>query len=107
MTGIKSDKIILKNEIFDGYVYFENGLIKSVTKDPVECEMLYDMTGKYVSPGFIDIHTHGGGGHAFADSSADEVVRGCDFHLKHGTTSILPTVSASAYLPCAESYFKR
>lgn len=97
MIGIKSDKIILKNGVFDGYVYFEDSLIKSITTDQIECETLYDMTGKYVSPGFIDIHTHGGGGHAFADSSADEVARGCDFHLKHGTTSILPTISASAY----------
>ena len=97
MIGIKSDKIIIKDKIFDGYVYFEDGIIKNVCKEPIECEKLYDMTGKYVSPGFIDIHTHGGGGFAFADSSVDEVVKGCDFHLKHGTTSIIPTISASAY----------
>ena len=97
MIGIRSDKILLKDKIFDGYLFFEDRVIKKISKEPIECEKLYDLTGKYVSPGFIDIHTHGGGGNAFADSSIDEVISGCDFHLMHGTTSILPTVSASKY----------
>lgn len=95
--AIKSDKIILQDGIFDGYIGMANGIIAKVSSEPIEADELYDLTGKYVSPGFIDIHTHGGGGFAFADSSADEVISGCDFHLRHGTTSILPTVSASAY----------
>lgn len=41
------------------------------------------LTG-YVTPGFVDIHCHGGGGF---DSSVDP--RGAEFHLKHGTTTIL------------------
>ena len=94
---IKSDKIILEDKIFEGYIAIENGLISRISKEPIEGDCEYDFTGKYVSPGFIDIHTHGGGGFAFADSSVEEVIAGCDFHLKHGTTSILPTVSASAY----------
>ena len=96
-TVIKSDKMILPDGIFNGYVLLEDGLIGKISKEPINGEELYDLTGKYVSPGFIDIHTHGGGGFSFADSSAEEVIAGCDFHLTHGTTSILPTVSASAY----------
>lgn len=95
--AIKSDKIILSDGIFDGYIGIDGGTIAKVSVEPIEADVLYDLTGQYVSPGFIDIHTHGGGGFAFADSDADEVVAGCDFHLSHGTTSILPTVSASAY----------
>jgi len=47
-----------------------------------------------VSPGFIDIHTHGGGGFSF-DGTSEEIVSAADFHLEHGTTSIFPTVSAA------------
>ena len=96
-VAIKSDKIILKNGIIDGYIAFKDGVISRISKSEIACDKLYDLTGKYVSPGFIDIHTHGGGGFAFADSNAEEVIAGCDFHMKRGTTSILPTVSASAY----------
>ncbi len=102
MKRIRSDKIILPNEIFDGYVYFEGSTILDVTaKELPVCEE-YDMRGCYVSPGFIDIHTHGGGGNRF-EGSVDEIVGGCNFHLSRGTTSICPTVSAAVFGSMAES----
>lgn len=94
MKRIKSDKIILKDNIFSGYVYFDGDKIFDVTDAEFPYDTEYDFTGKYVSPGFIDIHTHGGGGFSF-DGTVDDVVAAADFHLKHGTTSIFPTVSAA------------
>ncbi|MBE5733856.1 MAG: N-acetylglucosamine-6-phosphate deacetylase [Clostridiales bacterium] len=93
MLKIKSDKIIVNQTLFDGYVYVENGKIKKVSEQDFEAENVYDFTGKYLSAGFIDMHTHGAGGYAFMNSSVEDVVNGCDFHLQHGTTTILPTVS--------------
>ena len=91
---IKCDKIILKDEIISGYVYLENGAITEVSSEEKPAEVCYDFTGKYLSPAFIDTHTHGSGGFAFADSSPEEVIAGCDFHLAHGTVSVAPTISA-------------
>ena len=102
MERIKSDKIIQRDGIFSGYVYFENGKITEVTASDYPVSAEYDMTGYYVSPGFIDIHTHGGGGYRF-EGSVDEIVNGCNFHLKHGTTAICPTVSAAPFASMAES----
>ena len=102
MKRIKSDKIILDNCFFDGYIYFENGKIVDVTEKDLPVSEEYDMTGLYVSAGFIDIHTHGGGGYAF-EGSVDDIVSGCAFHLKHGTTSICPTISASTFDSMATS----
>ena len=102
MKRIKSDKIILEDRILDGYVYFENGVITDVTTEERPADEVYDMTGCYVSPGFIDIHTHGGGGYRF-EGSTEEIVNGCNFHLHHGTTSICPTVSAAPFAAMAES----
>ena len=96
MKRIKSDKIILQDRLFDGYVYFENGTITDVTDKPYPVQEEYDATGYYVSPGFIDIHTHGGGGWRF-EGSTDEIVNACNFHLAHGTTSICPTISAAPF----------
>ena len=96
MKRIKSDKIVTKNGLFDGYVYFEDGKIAAVTADTLPFEEEYDMTGKYVAPGFIDLHTHGGAGHEFFNTAAD-MVAACNFHLSHGTTSICPTISAAPF----------
>ena len=102
MKRIKSDKIILEDRILNGYVYFEDGIITDVTAEERPADEVFDMTGYYVSPGFIDIHTHGGGGYRF-EGSTEEIVHGCNFHLKHGTTSICPTVSAAPFASMAES----
>ena len=102
MKRIKSDKIILEDRIFDGYVYFEDGVITNVTAEERPADQVFDMTGYYVSPGFIDIHTHGGGGYRF-EGSTEEIVSGCNFHLHHGTTAICPTVSAAPFASMAES----
>lgn len=102
MNRIKSDRIIVGEVLFDGYVYFENGRICEVTDKELPYETEYDRTGFYVSPGFIDIHTHGGAGNEFF-GSAEEVVNGCNFHLEHGTTSICPTVSAAPFEMMRES----
>ena len=102
MKRIKSDKIILEDRILNGYVYFEDGIITDVTAEERPADKVYDVTGCYVSPGFIDIHTHGGGGYRF-EGSTEEIVNGCNFHLKHGTTSICPTVSAAPFASMAGS----
>ena len=97
MMKIKSDKIIVGETLFDGYMYALNGKIIEISKTDKPCEGSYDFTGKYVSAGFIDMHTHGAGGYAFMNSSAEDVIAGCDYHLAHGTTSIVPTISAGAF----------
>ena len=102
MKRIKSDQIILEDRLFDGYVYVESGIITDVTTEERPANEVFDMTGYYVSPGFIDIHTHGGGGYRF-EGSTEEIVHGCNFHLKHGTTAICPTVSAAPFASMAES----
>lgn len=105
MFRIKSDKIILNEELFSGYIYFENNKITEVTKKELPFDKEYDKSGLYVSAGFIDIHTHGGNGHEFF-GSAEDIVEGCNFHLTHGTTSICPTISASPFEIMSKSVFE-
>ena len=97
MIRIKSDKIIINEGLYDGYLYIDGGKIVKVSEQCEQAEECYDFTGKYVSAGFIDVHTHGAGGHAFINSDVDAVIKGCDFHLAHGTTSIVPTISAGEF----------
>lgn len=96
MKRIKSNRIICKGSIVSGYVYFENGRIVDITEKELPFTEEYNAENLYVSPGFIDIHTHGGGGFAF-EGSVEDIVNGCNFHLTHGTTSICPTISAAHF----------
>jgi N-acetylglucosamine-6-phosphate deacetylase len=94
--ALKSNLIVLPNGIFDGYIIIENGKIAEITESAPDCEVT-DLSDNYVMAGFIDIHTHGGGGFSFTESSPDEIVDGCVFHMTHGTTTIVPTVTTGAF----------
>lgn len=48
------------------------------------CDVV-DGAGGYLTPGFIDIHLHGGGG-AANEEGADAIHRVLDVHREHGTT---------------------
>ncbi len=103
MIKIKSNKILLGDNIFDGFLYLKNGKILEVSKENKPADEEYDYTGKYVSPGFIDIHTHGAGGYAFMNSTVEDVIAGCDYHFAHGTTSIVPTISTGEFKTMREA----
>lgn len=80
-----------------GSVLITGGIIAGVSEgnivaaDAVEI----DAKGKYVAPGFIDIHVHGGGGHDFMDGDETGFLRIAETHARHGTTSMLPTTLTS------------
>ena len=102
MERIKSNHIITGGKELSGYIYFENGKIAAVTDKELPYDQETDASDLYVSAGFIDIHTHGGGGNPF-EGTVDEIVAGCNFHLLHGTTSICPTGSAAPFKDMARS----
>ena len=54
-----------------------------------------DASGQYVSPGFIDIHLHGGGGHDFMDGTVEAFLGAAELHARHGTTAMVPTTLTS------------
>ena len=102
MNAIYSHAILTKDGFFDGYLLLEGGKIKAITKERPQDASIYDATDKTVCAGFIDIHTHGGGGYPF-EGTVDDIVMGCNFHLLHGTTTICPTVSAAPFADMARS----
>lgn len=63
---------------------------------------IIDVNGGYIVPGGIDMHTHGGGGRDFIEGCEDAFREAINAHLKHGTTSIYPTLSSST-IPTIEA----
>ncbi len=50
-----------------------------------------DLTSKYLAPGFIDIHLHGGGGADTMDATQEAIEKISVTHARGGSTSIVPT----------------
>lgn len=63
---------------------------------------IIDVNGGYIVPGGVDMHTHGGGGRDFIEGCEDAFREAVNAHLKHGTTSIYPTLSSST-IPTIEA----
>lgn len=95
---IHSGKIITPYRIIQrGTVVIHGEKIVEVKEGDVEVPgaLEIDATGKYVSPGFIDLHVHGGGGHDFMDGSEDAFLKIAETHSQYGTTSLTPTTLTS------------
>ncbi len=93
-SKIINGKIITPYRIIDGgTIAFEDGKIIYIGQADIELEgcTVIDAKGNYVSPGFVDLHTHGGGGHDFMDGTCEAFLGAAQMHAQHGTTSILPT----------------
>jgi N-acetylglucosamine-6-phosphate deacetylase len=83
--------------IHKGTVLIEDGKIVCVTDKSLQTEDYagIDAGGDFVSPGFIDIHTHGGGGCDFMDGTVEAYLKAAETHALHGTTSLVPTTLTS------------
>ena len=62
---------------------------------PRPADVLLD--GGYLSPGFIDIHSHGGGGATVVGADPDAVARFAEAHCQHGTTTIVASLVSAYY----------
>lgn len=58
-----------------------------------ESSTVIDASNGYISPGFVDIHTHGGAGSDYMDGTSDAVRISNRCHARHGTTTIFPTTT--------------
>jgi len=64
------------------------GIIAAVGtgKAPKGADIEVNAEGRYLLPGFIDLHVHGGGGGSVNDATPESIVKMLDGHARHGTT---------------------
>ena len=93
-TAFVNAKIITGDQILeDGVVVVDGARICQAGKGfniPLDAKVI-DAQGHYLSPGFIDLHVHGGGGHDVMEAQPMSVVKMARAHVRFGTTSMLPT----------------
>ena len=80
-----------------GSVIIDGNKIKSVSNCDLHIEgaQVIDAKGCVVVPGGIEMHVHGGGGRDFMEGTEEAFRVAINAHMKHGTTSIFPTLSSS------------
>ncbi len=90
--------VVVDDAAMEGWVAVAGDFILAVGarhEPPPRADRRTSLGGASVLPGFIDIHVHGGDGDSFgADEPANERVAA--FHLRHGTTALLPTLVTAA-----------
>ena len=57
----------------------------------------WDASGRYLAPGFIDMHVHGGDGADFMDGDEAAFATVIASHRRHGTTGLVPTSTVSTH----------
>ena len=97
ITKITNARIILGDAMADGLnLYFASGRITAVTDDALPFDACIDAQGLYLAPGFIDIHSHGGGDADFMDGTPEAFCQAARMHATHGTTTIVPTATSGS-----------
>ena len=109
---IKNAEIITPDKILSGYdLLIEDGIIKKIDKN-LHAPDVIDAEGMYLTPGFVDIHTHGGYEADFMDSTDESYAAALKFHLNNGTTTVVPTSctapkeSIISFIKFAREYMK-
>ena len=100
---LKNAKIVLKDRVIEGDILTADGIIRDITdrKSPVKAETLevensIDLDGKYVVPGFIDVHIHGSNGADAMDGTAEALKTISSYIATKGTTKFLATTLTSS-----------
>jgi N-acetylglucosamine-6-phosphate deacetylase len=95
---IYNGRIITEDRILPrGTLLVTDDIISIITEDDISFDdaIEIDAKGNYISPGFIDIHVHGGGGYDFMDGTGEAFLKIAETHARYGTTAMFPTTLTS------------
>jgi N-acetylglucosamine-6-phosphate deacetylase len=89
MTTRLSGRLVLDEEVLPGRLVVDGEMIVAVEPDPSAAG------GPFITPGFVDLHVHGYGGHdaMHGPAALDGMARAL---LRRGVTSFLPTAVTAA-----------
>ncbi len=90
---LSGGNLILENEIRKADLLIKDNKIEAIVnaQKPAPDYEVLDCTDLHISAGFVEIHSHGGGGSDYMDDEEDSYKNILNLHVQHGTTSVMPT----------------
>lgn len=95
LTQIINGKILTPNGWVEGgsVIISDSKIMEIANSDlPRIGARIVDVKGDYILPGFVAMNIHGAAGYAFKDSNREQFEMAVKAHLKHGATTIFPTI---------------
>lgn len=90
MSEHVSGRIVTPEGVVEGSLHLDGDRIVSVASGTAAAD-------RWILPGFVDIHNHGGGGFTFTTGDAAAAREAAAFHLGHGTTTMLASLVSSPF----------
>ncbi|MFF5108930.1 N-acetylglucosamine-6-phosphate deacetylase [Streptosporangium sp. NPDC000509] len=84
-------RVVTPEGVHEGWLTIEDGRITHVGQGSAPGAGL-GLGGRYVVPGFVDIHNHGGAGASFPTGDPDQASLAVDLHARHGTTTLMASL---------------
>ncbi|MDI2131202.1 N-acetylglucosamine-6-phosphate deacetylase [Yinghuangia seranimata] len=96
-TRFTGARVVLSSGVLEGgEVAVADGLITAVggpgSLPETPGATVHDLGGRWLVPGFVDMHVHGGGGASYTAGDADQALRVAAFHRAHGTTTTMASL---------------
>lgn len=98
MLALVNGRIVLPQEVVSGKaLLIEDGRIAAITEVGALAAdtPTLDVKNRLISPGLIDIHTHGAVGHSFNEPTQDAWAAIVEKNVTRGVTSLLATLSTA------------
>lgn len=93
-SALTNGRVLLADGLQDGLcVIIEDGRITGIREEAPKGAKIFDLEGRFLLPGFIDVQVNGGGGRLFNDDPSPETIAAMTAaHRRFGTTGMLPTL---------------
>ena len=99
VTVFRGGRFLLPEGVRTGVALIvRDGRIEAVVPEAEAPEgEVVDAGGQWISPGFIDMHVHGGWGHDFLDGTVEAYLVPARQHALHGTTTMTPSLATASF----------
>lgn len=99
---VAGSRVVTPDRVLDpGWVELDGRRVAAVGDGAPPRGPDVELAGGWLVPGFVDLHSHGGGGASVIGADAESVARVVATHLQHGTTTIVASLVSALPEPLA------